>query len=67
MKSFKKGDVIEILPEYQDKGDAEFTWVVIEDEEKGRVTISPIDSKLTIKPTYVMQASFIKPKIGGKS
>lgn len=62
MDAYKKGDIIEILPEYQDKGDDEFTWVVIEDEDKGRVTVCPIDSMMTIKPTYVMHTQFIKHK-----
>lgn len=67
MESFKKGDVIEILPEFQDKGDEDFTWVVTEDEAKGRVTICPIDSPLTIKPTYVMNISCIRHRSDGWS
>lgn len=66
MSVFKKGGIIEILPEYQDKGDGDFTWVVIEDEEKGRVTVSPIDSPLTIKPTYVMRTFCIRHKFDSK-
>jgi len=62
MRAFKKGDFIEILPEYQDKGDDKFNWVVIEDEDKGRVTVCPIDSLMIIKPTYVLNTDCIKHK-----
>lgn len=37
----KKGDIVKILPEFQDKGDEAFIWTAIDDEEKGRVSISP--------------------------
>jgi hypothetical protein len=51
---FKRGNQVEILPEFQDPGDDTFTWVVISDEEKGRVDISPINISLTIKPIYTV-------------
>ena len=57
---FKRGDEVEILPEFQDKGDDEFIWIVLGDEEKGRVDISPINIDLTIKPIYTVQVSQIK-------
>lgn len=59
-RKFLKGQTIEILPEFQDTGDDEYTWIVLDDEEKGRVTIMPIDSKLNIKPTYVVKTEWIK-------
>lgn len=46
----KKGDRVDILPEWQDPGDDNFIWVAMDDEVNGTVTISPINSKLTIKP-----------------
>jgi len=57
----KKGDRISILPEYQDKGDNLFVWVVVGDEEKGRVDISPINIGLPLipietVPTYMVAA-----------
>ena len=58
---FIVGDVVKILPEYQDKGDAEITWIVSESEEKGRVTIVASDSPMVLKPSYVVAASWIKP------
>lgn len=51
----KIGDQVSILPEFQDKGDHKFTWVVVGEEEKGRVDISPIDIKLAIKPIYTLK------------
>jgi hypothetical protein len=32
---FKRGDIVEILEEFQDPGDSIFTWMVLHDEEKG--------------------------------
>ncbi len=59
---FKKNDLVEILPEFQDPGDNEFQWVVLEDEEKGRVDISPVDIPMDIKPRYTVLTSQIRHK-----
>lgn len=56
---FKKGDVVVIRPEFQDKGDADFVWVVVEDEEKGRVDIQPQKTGMTVPPRYTVLASQI--------
>jgi hypothetical protein len=58
----KKGDFVEILKEYQDEGDEELNWMAIDDEEKGRVTVMPINSTLSIKPTYVMNVEWLRLK-----
>lgn len=57
---FKRGDIVEILEEFQDPGDNSFTWMVLHDEEKGRVDIVPINIKLKIKPTYTLKTNQIK-------
>lgn len=57
---FRRGDIVEILAEFQDSGDSTFTWVVLHDEEKGHVDITPIDIKLEIKPTYTLKTDQIK-------
>lgn len=57
---FKRGDIVEILEKFQDPGDNTFTWMVLHDEEKGRVDITPIDIKLDIKPTYTLKTNQIK-------
>jgi hypothetical protein len=60
IRKFQKGDAVKIRPEFQDDGDSEFTWVVLNDEEKGRVDISAIDSPLTIKPVHTVQTEWIE-------
>lgn len=57
---FKKGDLVEILPDFQDKGDDEFHWVVLADEEKGRVDICHVDIALQIKPRYTVASNQIR-------
>lgn len=57
---FKRGNQVEILPEFQDQGDDGFTWVVLDDEEKGRVDITPINIDLKIKPIYTVNVEQIK-------
>lgn len=57
---FLKGDIIKIKPEFQDQGDDEFTWLVLNDEEKGRVDISAIDSPLKVKPIHTVQTEWIE-------
>lgn len=64
-EKFLKGDIVEILKQYQDIGDDELIWVAIDDEEKGRVTVMPINSTLSIKPTYVMNSDWLKLKKRG--
>jgi hypothetical protein len=53
-KMFKKGDVVSILPEFQDNSDDQFTWVVMADEEKRRVNICPVNLIFLIKPVYTL-------------
>lgn len=57
---FKRDDVVEILTEFQDPGDSSFIWVVLHDEEKGRVDISPVNINLTIKPIYSLKTEQIR-------
>ena len=57
-KPFQKGNVVKILPQFQDVGDDEFTWVVLADEEKGRVDISAMDSLLKIRPIHTVQVEW---------
>ena len=58
-QKFLKGQVVKIRPEFQDDGDDEYTWVVLKDEEKGRVDISAIDSLLKIKPIHTVQVEWL--------
>jgi aminoglycoside phosphotransferase len=59
-RMFKRGDRVEILKDFQDPGDEEFTWIVMDDEEKGRVDIQPVDIPMNIKPLYTVQVGWIK-------
>jgi len=61
-RPFEKGDIVEILPEFRDDGDNEFVWVVTEGEEKGRVTISPVNAGMSILPNYTVQREWIELK-----
>lgn len=56
---FKKGETVGIFPEFQDEGDGDYTWIVLDDEEKGRVSISAQNSQLLIKPIHVVKAEWI--------
>lgn len=58
-RPIKKGDRVKIKPEYQDDGDDKYTWHAVDDEDKGRVTVSPKDHPMSIKPTYVMQSDWV--------
>ena len=60
VRKFLKGDIVKILPEFQDEGDDDFTWVVVADEEKGRVDISAVDSPLNRKPVHIVQTEWIE-------
>ncbi len=59
-KHFLKGSIVKIKPEFQDPGDHEFTWVVLADEEKGRVDISAIDSHLSIRPIHTVKVEWLE-------
>lgn len=37
--TIKKGDVVKFKPHWQDEGDADITFIAVEDEDGGRVTV----------------------------
>ena len=57
---FRRGDIVEILEEFQDPGDATLTWVVQDDEEKGRVDLVPFEMTNVIKPPYTVKIDWIR-------
>lgn len=59
-RNLRKGDIVSIRPEFQDPGDDSLTWVVVFDEEKGRVDISPFDTGLTIPPVYTLRVEQVE-------
>lgn len=54
-----KGQKVHIKPEWQDAGDEEFTWIAIEDEDGGRVKISPVMPDLTYPPVSVVETRML--------
>lgn len=57
---YLKNDTIEILEEFQDKGDGSLIWKIVGEEEKGRVDISPINTGLTLAPIYTVNTYMIR-------
>lgn len=56
----KAGDKVEILPVFQDDGDADFEWIAVDDESQGRVTITPIGTGLAIPPQHVVKVEWLR-------
>lgn len=56
-RPFVEGGVVRLLPDFQDPGDDEFTCVVMTEEEKERVDISPVDIPMNIKPWSTVQVT----------
>lgn len=61
--TFRRGDQVELLEQYRDPGDETFTWVVLQDQEKDRVDIMPVDIDLEIRPIYTVQVGWIRPAL----
>lgn len=57
----RKGDKVQIKPEWQDAGDDRFDWVAVDDEDKGRVTIMPFGTglALAIAPAHVVRVEWL--------
>lgn len=55
----KAGNQIRIKPEYQDNGDDQITWIAIDDESKGRVTIQA-QLGMPINPTQVVDVAWLE-------
>lgn len=60
MSKIRKGQQIRIKPQWQDAGDQEFTWFAIEDEDGGRVKISPVIPSLSFPPVSVVDVRMIE-------
>ena len=57
----KKGDIITIKPQWQDAGDASFTWVARNDEESGRVDISAVElAYMAVWPMQTVRSEIIE-------
>ena len=57
----KKGDIITIKPQWQDAGNASFTWVARDDEENGRVDISAVElAYMAVWPAQTVRSEMIE-------
>ena len=57
----KKGDIITIKPQWQDAGNASFTWVARDDEENGRVEISAVElAYMAVWPAQTVRSDMIE-------
>lgn len=56
----KKGDTVRIKPEWQDAGDDTLHWIAIEDEDGGRVRITPTNTGLEFPPNQVVETSMLE-------
>ena len=57
----KKGDIITIKPQWQDAGNARFTWVARNDEENGRVDISAVElAYMDVWPAQTVRTDMIE-------
>lgn len=54
-----KGQKVHIKPEWQDAGDDDFIWVALEDEDGGRVKVTPIIPGLTYQAVTVLETRML--------
>jgi len=55
----KAGDILEFRPEWMDEGDENITFIAVDDESKGRVTVEA-QLGLPINPSQVVDVSWIQ-------
>jgi hypothetical protein len=53
-------DKVRIKSEYQDNGDDLLVWIALEDEDGGRVRISPINTGLAFPPNQIVRTEMIE-------
>ena len=53
------GDVVMIRPEWCDRGDEDCGWIACDNEEKGRVTIAPVNTGLAIPPRQTVSVDML--------
>ena len=55
----RQGQEIYIRPEFQDKGDDEFVWIAVEDEDGDRVKVKPLIPELQIRPVSIVETRML--------
>ena len=58
MNAIKAGDTVRFKPEWMDKGDENITFLALDDESEGRVTIQA-QLGLPINPTQVVSTEWV--------
>lgn len=56
----KKGDRVEILPQWRDKGDEKYQWYAVTDDYGGRLQIQPKGTGLTFAPVHTVQTNMVR-------
>jgi hypothetical protein len=56
----RAGQRVHIRREWQDAGDDKIIWVAVEDEDGGRVRISPVNIGLSITPNQVVETRMLE-------
>ena len=56
----KRGDIVRLLPQWQDPGDDALTWAALDDEDGGRVLVEARGTGLGIAPTYVVAVNMLE-------
>lgn len=59
---YRRGDRVQFREKWQDPGDEEIVFVVVEDESKGRVTVEA-RLGLPINPTQIVDADWIECRV----
>lgn len=58
----KRGDIVVIKAAYRDYGDELYIWRAIDDEEKGRVSISPDIPGILINPVQTVTVEMLEDR-----
>lgn len=56
----KRGEGIEVLPEFRDEGGEDFEWIAASNEEKGRIDISPTSTGLVLAPIQTVKVEWVR-------
>lgn len=60
-RPIQRGDRVILRPEWRDPGDETLGWIACDDEEKGRVTIMPINLGLPFPPRQTVKTDMLYP------
>ena len=55
----RKGQKVEIKPEWQDPGDDQFTWIALEYEDSDRLKIMALMPELPIPPVQIVESRML--------